>query len=81
MATRTVSLDEEAYQRLKDKKKDGESFSDVVKKLAGERSWTEVSGSLSAEEDDTLEKHIKSGRKESRRRQDSSIKTESNRVD
>lgn len=38
MATKTISLAEEAYERLKARKREWESFSEVVKRLAGERS-------------------------------------------
>lgn len=58
MPTRTISLDEEAYERLKAHKRENESFSDVVKRLAGERSWTEVAGILTDEEADALEAAI-----------------------
>lgn len=70
MATKTISLDEEAYDRLKDRKREGESFSDVVKRLAGERSWSEVAGILDEEEADALEATIEEGRSRSRRRSD-----------
>ncbi len=68
MATKTISLDEEAYERLKAHKREGESFSSVVKRLAGERSWSEVAGVLSESEADELEDHIQKGRKRSRKR-------------
>jgi predicted CopG family antitoxin len=37
MATKTVALDEEAYQMLKRQKRGEESFSDAVKRLARPR--------------------------------------------
>jgi len=70
MATKTISLDEEAYERLKARKKEGESFSETVKRLAGERSWNEVAGILSEEEASDLESAIKEGRTRSRDRSD-----------
>ena len=44
MSSKTIRLDEEAYTRLSRRKREGESFSDVVKRLAGERSFLEVAG-------------------------------------
>lgn len=70
MATKTISLDEEAYERLKAHKREGESFSEVVKRIAGERSWTEVAGILSEEEAEELEAIIDDGRKRSRERRE-----------
>ncbi len=70
MATKTISLDEEAYERLKARKRAGESFSDVVKRLAGERSWGEVAGILTDEEADALEDAVEEGRERSRGRSD-----------
>lgn len=70
MGTKTVSLDEEAYEHLKARKRDDESFSQVVKRLAGERSWQEVAGILADEEADALVETIESGRVQSRQRSD-----------
>lgn len=70
MPTKTISLDEEAYERLKAHKGEGESFSEVVKRLAGERSWNEVVGILGEEEADDLENAIEAGRVKSRERSD-----------
>ncbi|UPM44090.1 antitoxin VapB family protein [Halocatena salina] len=39
-----MQLDEEAYELLSGRKREGESFSDVVKRLSGERSWKVVAG-------------------------------------
>ncbi|RQG99006.1 antitoxin VapB family protein [Natrarchaeobius oligotrophus] len=68
MATKTISLDEEAYERLKARKKEGESFSETVKRLAGERSWNEVAGILSEGEARDLESAIEEGRTRSKER-------------
>jgi len=70
MATKTISLDEEAYERLNAQKEEGESFSDVIKRLAGERSWKEVTGILNDEEAKDLEEAIEEGRSHSRKRSD-----------
>jgi len=70
MATKTISLDEEAYERLKAHKREGESFSDVVKRIAGERSWTEVAGILSEEDAEELDGIIEEGRERSRDRRE-----------
>ena len=70
MATKTISLDEEAYERLKAHKREGESFSEVVKRIAGERSWKEVAGILSDEEAEELDQVIEEGRERSRDRRE-----------
>ena len=70
MPTRTISLDEEAYERLRAHKRESESFSDVAKRLAGERSWSEVAGILTDEEADALEDAVAAGRTRSAGRAD-----------
>ena len=66
MPTRTISITEEAYQRLKMKKEQNESFTDVINRIAGKRDIMEFAGILSEEEGDKLEAYIKERRKASR---------------
>ena len=68
MGTKTISLDEAAYERLRAHKREGESFSTVVKRLAGERSWREVTGIWAG--DDDLEEAVDAGRERSRERRE-----------
>jgi predicted CopG family antitoxin len=70
MSTKTISLDEEAYERLKAHKREGESFSDVIKRISGKPSWTEVAGTLSEEEAKELESLVRAGRNRSIERRD-----------
>jgi len=71
MATKTISITEEAYERLKAKKEKNESFTDVINRVTGRRSLLELAGILNEEEGEKLEKHIKERRKAMRERIDS----------
>lgn len=50
MATKTVSLKESAYNKLKNLKEEGESFSDLIDRITSEKSLTEISGIWEDEE-------------------------------
>lgn len=50
MTTKTVNLSEDAYQRLKSLKREGESFSDVVNRLTGKFALLDLVGTLTEEE-------------------------------
>ncbi len=52
--SKSIRLSEEAYERLAAHKSEDETFSDVVLRLAGERSLLELAGVLSDEEADEL---------------------------
>ncbi len=69
MDSRSVPLDE-AYDRLESRRRGGESYSDVVKRLAEERSWHEVAGLLSDDAVDEIEDAIADGRQRSRERRE-----------
>ena len=46
MGTKTISLADDAYEKLKAEKREGESFSDVVRRLAGGVTLAEYHGVL-----------------------------------
>jgi predicted CopG family antitoxin len=52
--SKSIRLSEEAYQRLAAHKREDETFSDVVLRLAGERSLLEIAGILSDDEADAM---------------------------
>ena len=70
MPTRTISITEEAYERLRVMKEKKESFTDVINRITGRRSLLELAGILSKDEAEKLEKHIKERRLASRKRAD-----------
>jgi len=65
---RTISLSEEAYERLKAEKKEHESFTDVVNRLTRKCSLLELSGILSKREGEEVRKAVASIRAKSRNR-------------
>lgn len=64
--TKTIGLSDDAYDRLAALKQEGESFSDVVRRLTGGPLLRELAGSMDAE---TAE-HYRSAVQTARERQD-----------
>jgi len=52
--SKSIRLSEDAYERLAAHKREDETFSDVVLRLAGERSLLELGGILSDDEADAM---------------------------
>jgi predicted CopG family antitoxin len=58
MGTKTIGLREDVYERLKARKREDESFTDLIDRLIDESSvdWRETFGSLSEDEAAELER-------------------------
>lgn len=67
---RNIRLTEEAYQRLESRKRPGESFSDTVHRIAGERSLLDLAGILSDEEAEEIREAIRKREDRTRERLD-----------
>ena len=59
MATKTLTITEDAYTILKEKKTEHESFSDVILRFSGKRSLESFFGALSGKTADAIEEDIK----------------------
>lgn len=59
---KTLSLDEDACEKLKCHKREGESFSDVVRRLTDDATLVEYYGRLEEDTADELERAIESRR-------------------
>lgn len=68
LPARTVNLSQDAYDLLASLKRERESFSDVVKRLAGERSLLEIVGVLDQDQAIRLAERVEQGRERARRR-------------
>lgn len=64
MATKSITIKESAYELLKSKKKEGESFSDVIEKLGKRKSLTELANTVSKEKGRKIADRIEENRKE-----------------
>ncbi|MFB6176278.1 MAG: antitoxin VapB family protein [Halobaculum sp.] len=64
MGTKTIGVREEAYERLKARKRDDESFTDLVNRLLDESTtdWRDGFGTLDAESADELERVVERSR-------------------
>ena len=70
--TKVISLSNEAYQKLKNSKKPGESFSDVVLRVVGEKkkkSLLEFAGTWEGDDADEVLAQLMKDREQSRSRQ------------
>lgn len=62
--SKSIRLSEDAYERLAAHKRDDETFSDVVLRLAGERSLLEIAGILDDDEASELRAAIETRREQ-----------------
>ncbi|MHC1628235.1 MAG: antitoxin VapB family protein [Candidatus Nezhaarchaeales archaeon] len=62
MPTRTISISEEAYRRLKALKREGESFSDVILRLTSKSPLWDLVNVVSDEVANEIEKTIRENR-------------------
>ena len=67
MATKTISIKEEAYERLASLRKGNESFSEIISRITGKVRLRDFFGILSKEEGERLEENIKKIREVQRR--------------
>lgn len=81
MATKTISLKESAYKKLKALKEEKESFSDVVDRLASRRKISDFHGVLSEETAEEIEKNIKKRRSTHRESREERIREVKDELD
>lgn len=68
MSTKTITLSEDAYERLRALKHGEESFSDVVRRLTVRKPLASFAGMLTVKEAADVERSIAEGRVRSRAR-------------
>jgi len=66
MGTKTIGLRDDVYERLKARKQDNESFTDLVNRLLDEKQtdWREGFGTLDAAEAEELERAVETAREQ-----------------
>lgn len=68
MPSRTIQVTDEAYELLASLKRDRESFTDVVRRLAGEHTLFDIVGVLDEDQARRMEQRVEQGRERSRKR-------------
>ncbi len=68
MATKTISITEEAYERLSSKKHEKESFSEVITRITNKVNILDFAGILNKNESEKLSKNIVESRNLSKNR-------------
>ena len=66
MDSKTISLSDEAYARLKALKRPNESFSDTINRLTGRKRLSEIAGVLDDEDVEVVERAVALVRDKSR---------------
>ena len=64
MATKNISITEEAYMRLASLRREHESFSEIINRLTNKRRLLDFAGVLSEESAEKIEGHIMKRRAE-----------------
>jgi predicted CopG family antitoxin len=62
MATKNISITEEAYMRLANLRKSNESFSQIINRLTAKRRLLDFAGILSKDSANSIEKHLRKKR-------------------
>ncbi len=68
MATKCITITNEAYEKLAAQKQGKESFSDVINRIIPSRSLLELAGILTIKEADEMKKYLQESRKRSEER-------------